>query len=140
MSLGRFCRKLVAYITPEQSAALAAETMRERHVGALVVVREDLVPVGMVTDRDLVTRVMADRTDPTSVPVRDVMSQGITTIRADARLDEAVLRMRDRGVRRLPIVDDDGRLVGIVTLDDLLVLLSAELSQAAHAVRENAGP
>jgi CBS domain-containing protein len=140
MSLSRFCRKPVAYVLPEQTADEAALTMRERHVGSLVVVREDLVPVGMLTDRDLVTRVLAERSDPTAVLVGDVMTEGISLIHASARVDEALYFMRKRGVRRLPIVNGDGRLAGIVALDDLLVLLSAELDMAAHTVRDNAGP
>ncbi|MCI0571669.1 MAG: CBS domain-containing protein [Myxococcaceae bacterium] len=140
MSLARFCRKPVALVLPEQSAAEAAEAMRDRHVGALVVVREDLRPVGIVTDRDIVTRVVAERKDPAAVPVADVMSRDVALARTNDRLDEAVFLMRKRGVRRLPIVDEQGCVAGVVALDDILVLLSAELDLAAAAVRENLGP
>jgi signal-transduction protein with cAMP-binding, CBS, and nucleotidyltransferase domain len=140
MSLARFCRKPVALVLPEQSCAEAAEAMRDRHVGSLVVVREDLRPVGILTDRDIVTRVVAQRRDPAAVSVGEVMTSDVALARVDSRLEEAVLTMRQRGVRRLPIVDGQGRVAGVVALDDILVLLSAELDLAAAAVRENAGP
>lgn len=140
MSLARFCRKVVAIIQPTQSVAEAAEAMRDRHVGALVVVQEDLRPVGMLTDRDIVTRVVAERRDPTGVLVSDVMSPEPTIAHVEDSLDRTLFALREQGVRRLPIVNEQGRVVGLVSLDDVLVLLSAELGQTAAAVRENQGP
>lgn len=140
MSLARFCRKTVAITNPTKSVAEAAEAMRDRHVGALVVVEDDLRPVGMLTDRDIVTRVVAVRKDPTAVSIRDVMTPQPVVARAEDTLDRTLFAMRQQGVRRLPIVDTQGRVVGLVSLDDVLVLLSAELDQTAAAVRENQGP
>jgi CBS domain-containing protein len=140
MSLARFCRKTVAIIQPTQSIAEAAEAMRDRHVGALVVVQEDLRPVGLLTDRDIVTRVVAVRKDATATTVSDVMSAKPVVARVEDSLDRTLFAMRQEGVRRLPIVDGQGRVVGLVSLDDVLVLLSAELDQTAAAVRENQGP
>lgn len=140
MSLARFCRKTVAIIRPSQSVAEAAEVMSDRHVGALVVVQDDLRPVGVLTDRDVVTRVVAERKDPTTLSVSEVMSPEPTVARVDDTLDKTLFTLREQGVRRLPIVDGQGRVVGLVSLDDVLVLLSAELDQTAAAVRENQGP
>lgn len=140
MSLARFCRKTVAVIQSTQSVAEAAEQLRDRHVGALVVVEEELRPVGMLTDRDIVTRVVAERKDATAVLVSDVMSPRPAVAHVDDTLDQTLFTFKKRGVRRLPIVDALGRMVGLVSIDDVLVLLSAELDQTAAAVRENQGP
>ncbi|KFA87999.1 CBS domain-containing protein [Archangium violaceum] len=140
MSLARFCRKTVAVIQPSQSVAEAAQALRDHHVGALVVVQEALRPVGMLTDRDIVTRVVAERKDPGALTVGEVMSPEPTTAHVDDSLDRTLFTLREQGVRRLPIVDEQGRVVGLVSLDDVLVLLSGELGQTAAAVRENQGP
>ena len=140
MSLARFCRKTVAVIQPTQSVAEAAEQLRDRHVGALVVVEGALRPVGMLTDRDIVTRVVAERKDARAVPVSDVMSPRLAVAHVDDTLDQTLFAFKKQGVRRLPIVDELGRMVGLVSIDDVLVLLSAELDQTAAAVRENQGP
>ncbi|QAT85766.1 Hypoxic response protein 1 [Corallococcus coralloides] len=140
MSLARFCRKPVAIIQSTQSVAEAAETLRDQHVGALVVVQEDLHPVGMLTDRDIVTRVLAARKDATATSVADVMSPRPFVARLTDSIDMTLFALRQHGVRRLPIVDEQGRVAGLVSLDDLWVLLSAELDQTAAVVRDNQGP
>lgn len=140
MSLARFCRKPVAIIQSTQSVAEAAETLRDQHVGALVVVQEDLHPVGMLTDRDIVTRVLAARKDATATSVADVMSPKPFVARLTDSIDMTLFALRQHGVRRLPIVDEQGRVAGLVSLDDLWVLLSAELDQTAAVVRDNQGP
>ncbi|NOJ93951.1 CBS domain-containing protein [Corallococcus sp. CA049B] len=140
MSLARFCRKPVAIIQSTQSVAEAAETLRDQHVGALVVVQEDLRPVGMLTDRDIVTRVLAARKDATATSVADVMSPKPFVARLTDSIDMTLFALRQHGVRRLPIVDEQGRVAGLVSLDDLWVLLSAELDQTAAVVRDNQGP
>jgi CBS domain-containing protein len=138
MSLERFTRKPVAIIAPEASIGSAAELMEQRHVGALVVVERDR-PIGIVTDRDLALRALGRWLGP-NVPVADVMSSDLIVVHEEHRLDEALYVMRRSGVRRLPIVDNGGRLVGMVTLDDLLVMLSGELSFGIEAVMQNRGP
>ncbi|MBN9685548.1 MULTISPECIES: CBS domain-containing protein [unclassified Corallococcus] len=140
MSLARFCRKPVAIIQPTQSVAEAAEALRDQHVGALVVVQDDLRPVGMLTDRDIVTRVLAARKDATATSVADVMSPRPFVARLEDSIDRTLFALRQHGVRRLPIVDGQGQVVGLVSLDDFWVLLSAELDQTASVVRDNQGP
>jgi CBS domain-containing protein len=115
-----------------------AEVMRQRHVGAIVISEQDR-PIGIVTDRDLVVRALA-RALPAGTEVSELMSRDPKVVRIDGRLDEALFAMRSAGVRRLPIVDDKGLFVGMVTLDDLMVLLSAELHCGAEAVLDNRGP
>src|SRR5689334_14027848 len=115
MSLERFTRKEIAVIMAGEPVAHAAEEMLRRHVGAVVVMEGDR-PVGIVTDRDIALRVVAAGRDA-QTPVHEVMSGGLVTARLHERLDTAATRMRQHGVRRLPILDEAGRLVGMVSLD-----------------------
>ncbi|MBI3181078.1 MAG: CBS domain-containing protein [Myxococcales bacterium] len=140
MSLERFCRKPVATVLPSQTVLEAAQRMQQAHVGAVVVVDEANKPIGILTDRDIVCRVVAERRDPLGTPIRAVMSAPVAIARAEDLIEEAAFTMRQKGVRRLPIVSADGKAVGVVALDDLVVLLAAELGQAAAAVRMNRGP
>lgn len=140
MSLDRFCRKELVTIKPEEPVQWAAELMTERHVGSVVVVNSEGRPIGILTDRDVVCRVVAPRKDPKRTLVREVMSASAATIRNTELIDDALVQMRELGARRLPVVDDTGSTVGMVTLDDLVVLLSAELGQTAAVIRQNRGP
>lgn len=140
MSLERFCRKQVVTAPMDEDVDQVAHRMRDLHVGAVVVVNERGQPLGMVTDRDVVCRVVAEGHNPKSVRVTDIMTPDLEVLRDQDSIDVALVRMRELGLRRLPIVNGRGQLCGMVTLDDLLVLLSAELGHAAGAVRENRGP
>jgi len=140
MSLERFCRKPLATASPAETALEVAERMRKQHVGCVVVTEGGGRPVGIVTDRDLVTRVLAERRDPAATPVKAAMSPAPVIAKVDERIEEAAMKMRQKGVRRLPIVDPEGTLIGMVSLDDLMVLFTAELGQAVQAVRDNRGP
>ncbi len=140
MSLERFCRRPIVTAKPEDSIQYACEVMREKHVGSLVVVSPDQHPVGLLTDRDVVCRVIAAKLDPGRTSVSQVMSALPGTARRSDLIDEVLFRMRQLGVRRLPIVGAEGRVEGMVTLDDLLVLLTGELSQTAAVIRSNRGP
>lgn len=138
MSLERFLRKRPIVAAPEESCAAVAGKMREHHVGAVVIVMGER-PVGIVTDRDLVARVLAQGLPP-ELPVGEAMTPRPITVRTTDSIDAVAFAMRQSGVRRVPIVAPDGTLAGIVTLDDLYVLLSAELSTTAQAVVANRGP
>ena len=139
MSLERFCREPVVAIQLKQTIRDAALMMRDRHVGAVLVVEGDR-PVGIVTDRDLVMRAIIEGRDPNTTPVRDVMSGSLTVVGSDQKIDDAVIAIRTAGVRRLPIVNAAGKAIGIVTLDDLVVLMAGELNMVAGAVQRNLGP
>jgi CBS domain-containing protein len=117
--------------------------MRHHHVGTLVVVERmnggKGVPVGIVTDRDVVIEVMATGLDPNAITVGDIMDRELVTARESEGVLETMQIMRYKGVRRLPIVDKDGRLVGIVSIDDLLEVLAEEFSELAKIMaREQA--
>lgn len=140
MSMERFCRKEIAAVAPSDTIVGAARKMQEKHVGAVVVVDAGGRPVGMLTDRDIACRVIAEARDPARTQVESVMSRDLVTIRRAGTIDEVAFAMRKQGVRRVPIVDAEGKLVGLVAFDDLVVLLSAELGETVAALRENRGP
>ena len=123
-----------------ETVQVAAEKMTQQHVGALIIVDESGGPVGILTDRDLVCRVLAERRDPAATPIQAVMSAAPVVARVGDLIEEAAFTMRQQGVRRLPIVNASGKAIGLVSLDDLIVLLTAELGQTAAAVRMNRGP
>ena len=140
MSLERFCRKTLATLRPDQSVQEAAQLMHQQHVGAVVVVDDEGRPTGLLTDRDIVCRVVTKGHTPGDTPVSRVLSAPVDLCKASQRLDEALFLMQQRCVRRLPLVDEAGKLCGLVSLDDLVVLVAGELLLVADAVRLNKGP
>jgi CBS domain-containing protein len=116
----------------------AAKLMRQHHVGDVLVVEDRngiRIPVGIVTDRDLIMEIMAPELDGTVITVGDIMAQQLVSVKGSTGIFEAIQYMRQKAVRRLPIVNEDGGLIGILTLDDLLELLSEELLEIAKLVR-----
>ncbi|WP_437768439.1 CBS domain-containing protein [Sorangium sp. So ce281] len=136
MSLIEFCRRDVVTVRPEASVGVAAELLVDQGVGALVVVADGTRPVGVVTDRDLVLRVMAAERDPERTTVADVMSQPAITAGPLDRLEATTARMRELGVRRMPVVSPDGELIGLLSADDLIDLFGRELHDLGEAVRK----
>jgi CBS domain-containing protein len=134
MSLGDYCEKAAATIRKDETVRAAARQMRDEGVGTLVVV-EDGRPTGIVTDRDLVLDTLCSRSDPGALTVDEIASRPVVTIGEDESLREAARQIRRHGLRRLPVVDDEHRLVGIVAADDLFSLATAELNAAAGAIR-----
>lgn len=130
MAIGDFCNTEVVVVDRDTGVREAARIMRERHVGALVVV-EDVSgrrnPVGIVTDRDLVLEVMAQDVDPAAITVGDIMSDTLHIIPESADLLDTLELMASEGVRRLPIVTADGILEGILTLDDMLWVMAEQM-------------
>lgn len=134
MSIESLLRRPVQTLPPEAPCREAAQLLRDERVGC-VVVSEEGRPLGIVTDRDLVVRVMASGLDPDKTPLRDIMS-GEPVFLADQRgIDQVVATMRQERIRRIPIVDAEGRLEGVISLDDLLPLLARQLGELAEAIR-----
>jgi len=123
----------------DQSAGNLATVMVEEGVGS-VVIEDDDEPVGIVTDRDLVEEVLEPRLDPTEVSAEEVMTETPATVRTTDGIFELTGRMQEHAVRRMPVVDDAGTLAGIVTLDDLMVLLAGELDNLAGVVEAESPP
>jgi len=137
MAVGEICNRDVVIAEKSLSVVAAAQLMRTHHVGDLVVVEEKngrKHPAGIVTDRDIVVEVVAAGVNPESLKVGDIMGPEVATVRESEGLFEALRYMRDKGVRRMPVVDREGGLVGILTMDDLLSLLAEEMTELAKLV------
>ncbi len=137
MAIGEICNREVVIAESGLPVPEAARLMRQHHVGTLVVVEQAegrRRPVGIVTDRDIAIEVVAAGVGPDSLTVGDITAGELATVRESEGIFETVRYMRSRGVRRVPVVDNGGWLVGIVTLDDLLELLAEELSEMASLI------
>jgi CBS domain-containing protein len=136
--IGRVCRRPVVTASADTTVQEAAHRMRRSRVGALVVV-ENGRPVGLLTDRDITVDVVALGKDPAAVAVADVMRKKPVVIREDQGVLDATRLLSKRGIRRLPVVDRAGKLVGIISLDDLLMLLGSEMRHIASALSNELG-
>ena len=137
LTTGEICTRNVTIAFRKTTLSGAARLMRENHVGSLVVVEETggmRIVVGMLTDRDIVTAVVAPDLDLNSFCVEDVMTTDLVTAREDDSLIDLMRAMRRKGVRRVPVVGGQGELIGVVTLDDVLDILAQELSLLVGAI------
>lgn len=138
MPISEICNREVVIVQRDNTVREAAQLMRQHHVGDVVVVEDRgkvRVPVGIVTDRDLVVEIMAPAIDQAVITVGDIMVSELATVKENAGVSETIEYMRAKGIRRVPVVDRNGGLVGILTLDDLLELLSEELLSLAKLVK-----
>lgn len=138
MHIREICTRSVVTCRRDASALELAQLMRERHVGAVIVVDENagqLTPVGLVTDRDLVVEVMACGVDPAILRAGDlVIAEPVTAVESELVFD-AIWHMRSKGIRRLPVVDAQGHLLGILTSDDVTRFLAEQLTDVACLVQ-----
>jgi CBS domain-containing protein len=141
MSAGKLCKRNVITTSRDTTIREAARLMRKHHVGCLVITEAKAgrtEPVGMLTDRDIVMEVIAEDINLNEVNVGDIMSYALLKVRECDSIIETAQRMRARGVRRVPVVSDEGELTGIIALDDILELLSEELSMLAKLTSREA--
>ncbi|MGM0517521.1 MAG: CBS domain-containing protein [Pseudomonadota bacterium] len=132
MKIGEICNRDVVTIAPQETAKMAADLMRKHHVGDVVVVESregKRVPLAIITDRDLVMEVLIPGLAPEDLAVRELASAPLATIGAGDSLFSAMEVMEVNGVRRLPVVESDGSLGGIISLDDLSALVAGLQSQ-----------
>jgi CBS domain-containing protein len=115
----------VVYLPSETTLAEAARTMREQDIGD-VVVADGQSLTGVVTDRDIVVRAVAERFDPASTTIGEIVSRELVTVRPDDSIHAAALLMRDHAIRRVLVCDDDKGLVGILSIGDLAERIDPE--------------
>lgn len=137
MLLRELCTPDVVSCAADRSALHAAHLMRQHHVGDLIVVEDvasDPSPIGMVTDRDIVLEVLGKELDPARVTLRQIMRTPVVIASLGEDITQALERMKFHGVRRIPVVDESSRLVGVLSLDDLLKRLAADAVSLAEVV------
>lgn len=139
MTVKDLAREEVVTVAPDASARDVALTMGDADVGSVVVV-EDGRPAGILTDRDLAMEVVGENADAAELPAAELMTADVATTHEDASIYDALATMHEVGVRRLPLVDDGGALTGIVTLDDVVVLLGSELENVSGVVQSESPP
>lgn len=137
MSVGIICNREVVIVEGSATIPEAAKLMREYHVGNVVVIEERdglNYPVGILTDRDIIIELIAKEIDINSVTVGDIMSSEIKLARENDDVTDTIKQMRYGGIRRMPVIDERGALIGIVALDDLIDLLAEQLKGLADLI------
>jgi CBS domain-containing protein len=140
MSVGEICNREVIVTSKDSSIFEVAKLMRDNHVGDVIVVDSSggqPVPIGIITDRDIVVELIAKEVALDSVTVGDVMTYELFAVREKDGIWSTLECMRMRGIRRMPVVNEQGGLEGVLTVDDLLELFSDELTSLSKvAIRE----
>ncbi|MBZ0093633.1 MAG: CBS domain-containing protein [Sulfuricellaceae bacterium] len=134
MPISEFCNREVVFATRKTSIPEAAQLMRQFHVGDLVVVDETngkRAPIGLITDRDIVIEIIAKSLDIDEFTVGDIMSSQLVSVPEQEGVFETIRLMRAKGIRRIPVVNREGGLEGIVSADDILDLLAEEMTKLA---------
>jgi CBS domain-containing protein len=140
MIVSEVCTRAVVTALPATTIAEAAAMMRRHHVGNVVVVDRDdrrPTPLGVVTDRDIVVEVVAKGVDPVGITLGDLLTEPVELIQETATGEEALRRMNESAMRRLPVIDAGGGLVGIVSVDDLLPRLASRIGDVAYLVQRS---
>ena len=132
MNAHELCQRNVVTVRRHEELGTAAWMMRERNVGCLVVVEPAGAmggerPIGMLTDRDIVTSVIVRGANPREVSVEDAMTRHPVTVWTTSSIDDALHRMLESHIRRVPVVDERGRLAGILALDDIFEYLATRM-------------
>ncbi len=127
-------QKKVVTIEPNDTVMLAAQRMHDKMVGSLVII-DGYKPIGIITDRDITLRVVGTG-KPSMTKVKDVMTKKPITIREDAHFLELTKAFRESKVRRLLVVDREGKLVGLISIDDILETIATEFANLVTAINE----
>jgi Predicted signal-transduction protein containing cAMP-binding and CBS domains len=138
MKVGEYCKRAVVAINGKADAAAAAQLMRNEHVGFLIVYRDGdelQRPVGVLTDRDLVLAVMARDVDAHTVTVEDVMTRQPLIANESDELSDLLQAMRMAGIRRVPVVDVRGALVGIIAIDDAIDVITGLMCDISGSIK-----
>jgi CBS domain-containing protein len=138
MKVGEYCKRAVVALNSKADAAEAARLMRAEHVGFLVVYRDGdelQQPVGVLTDRDLVLAVMARDVDAHAVTAEDVMTRQPLIANESDELSDVLQAMRLAGIRRVPVVDARGALVGIIAIDDAIDVITGLMCDIAGSIK-----
>ena len=138
MTAGEYCNREVVITGQDVSVTEAAMLMRQHHVGDLVVVEkqgEKTLPIGIITDRDIVIEVIAQKANPDSLMIKDIMSTGLITVEEKEALLDTMALMQNQGVRRIMVVDAQGSLQGLLSADDAIELIAEAMNNLTKLVK-----
>jgi len=139
MTAGEYCNREVVITEQDTSVTEAAVLMRQHHVGDLVVVEKrggKTIPTGIITDRDLVIEVIAQKVAAETLSVKDIMSADPVTVTEDEKLLDVLAMMQRKGVRRILVVDEEGALQGLISADDVIELIAEAMNNLTKLVRQ----
>jgi len=138
MTAGEYCNREVVITGQDVSVTEAAMLMKQHHVGDLVVVEkqgEKTLPIGIITDRDIVIEVIAKKADPDALIIKDIMSTGLVTVEEKQALLDTLTLMQNQGVRRIIVVDAQGSLQGLLSADDAIELIAEAINNLTKLVK-----
>ena len=138
MTAGEYCNREIIITGQDVSVTEAAMLMRQHHVGDLVVVEqqgEKTLPIGIITDRDIVIEVIAKKADPDTLIIKDIMSTGLVTVEENEALLDTLALMQNQGVRRIMVVDAQGSLQGLLSADDAIELIAEAINNLTKLVK-----
>lgn len=139
MNVGNICNRRVIFADVDTNLIDASKLMREHHVGSIIVTRRENGgdrPMGIITDRDLVVEVLAEEIEPQRLSLKDAMTQHPLIAYESDDVYEVLERMREKGVRRIPVVNSEGFLVGVLAIDDILRMIFHELGNLVSLVKK----
>ncbi len=139
MSIKDICERDVVTTTKDTSVYEVAKLMKKHNVGNVVVVDNQVItdkPVGILTDRDIAIKIVAEDVDARQISVRDIMAENPLILHANQSINEALDMMCAKGVRRAPISDDTHKVVGIASIDDLFIMLAEEMGSLSKLIRK----
>lgn len=132
--------KSVKMCDKECTAKDAAQIMKKVNTGAVPVVNDNDHVTGIITDRDITLHTVAEGKDPSKVKIHDIMTKHVVTVNENDLLDEAIVKMKENKVRRLPVVDDNNKLTGIISLGDIAVLSDIQEHEVIEALEQISEP
>lgn len=138
MNIGKICNREVVNVNRTTSLLEAGKIMRDQHVGSLVITEKKngaQLPQGIVTDRDILMQVLAKGVALEKISVEDIMTSPLITARENEDLNEIIQTMKQKGIRRLPVVNAKGHLTGIIAMDDILPILAEEIKGISNITR-----
>lgn len=137
MTAGEICNRNTIIMDKTESALEAALLMKLNQVGSVIIVEKkgsDIKPIGIITDRDLAIRIIVERKNAAEHPVEEIMTHEPVTVKEDQNEFQVLEIMRDKGIRRVPVVNNDGSLVGLITADDIIDFLSDEMHMVIRTI------
>lgn len=143
MSIKEFYEQNVLTVAKDTSIVDVAKLMKSHNIGNVVVVDKKgsgASPVGIITDRDITIKIVADEVDLKQITVDEAMTEDLLILKDSQGLYEAIDMMCAKGVRRAPVVDAKKNIIGIATIDDLIVLIAEEFGSIAKLIRKQTFP